>query len=228
MPSNFPTSEQVVPPPWSLTGSGYILAYKFPREFIDSLNLPTDSALGTYVGGLGVVMVVDYATSDAGGYRELLFIPGQFKTPRGTFYAITKIYVCTMASVVSGRANWGIPKELADFSHTSSNQTEEIGVSQGVNNIAQFRFRPLGFPLPGTTQIIPSSWRTLIQQTDDGRVLLTTPEASGWTQFARLEDLDINPSFFPDIRPFRPLMTLHASKFHMTFPLAKPFSAEVA
>lgn len=54
-------------------------------------------------------------TSGVGPYRELLFIPGAFHINGRYTFSIPKIYVSTETSVNSGIKNWGIPKEVADF-----------------------------------------------------------------------------------------------------------------
>lgn len=104
---------QIVPPPWRLTGNGIILLYRFPRDFAEPWLQP--ELRSTFLGGIGAVMCVDYLSSDCGPYRELLFIPGAFRVGGRIRYSISKIYVSTATSVVSGIANWGIPKQQAEF-----------------------------------------------------------------------------------------------------------------
>lgn len=215
------THTTIVPPPWSLTGSGYILAYRFPRRFLEASGALADTAhLGEFVGGVGVVMLVNYTSSDAGPYRELLFIPGAFKHPRGRFYSITRIYVSTQVSVVSGRENWGIPKQWATFAEDDDSVTT---VSVGGKTIARFELSGAGPSLPTTTSLIPRRWRTLIQTYGDG-ALLTTPEASGWTGLAKVGKIEADPAHFPDLSGLRPFLALHAPRFQMTFPF--PVGAE--
>jgi len=71
--------EKVYPAPWNLTGKGYILLYKFPGNFVEGKsNLPS-FLKGCFAGGFGTLMLVDYSTSNAGPYGELLLIPGKFR-----------------------------------------------------------------------------------------------------------------------------------------------------
>lgn len=54
----------------------------------------------------------------AGPYDELLYVPGyfNFKSEAGKdnfALSVTRIYVSAPASVKNGRANWGVPSELA-------------------------------------------------------------------------------------------------------------------
>ena len=96
---------QVIPPPWRLSGSAYALFYRFSDAYVyDRVMLPPELS-GMFVGGLGVIALVDYETSPVGPYRELLFTPGQFAYGRKKRHTVTHMYVSTPASVASGRAN---------------------------------------------------------------------------------------------------------------------------
>ena len=112
-----------IPAPWTLTGDGLMLFYRFPREFVLENGFVPPELCQSFVGGFGSVMLVDYQTSNVGPYRELLFIPGQFQFGSKRYYAITKIYVSTQISVENGRINWAIPKEIADFHISADRQT---------------------------------------------------------------------------------------------------------
>jgi hypothetical protein len=93
------------PAPWHLTGKGYILLYKLQRSFIENHGMVPPFLQGKFSGGFGCIMLVDYATSDAGPYEELLFIPGKFHHEGKKLNTISKIYVSTIDSVVNGRRN---------------------------------------------------------------------------------------------------------------------------
>ena len=116
------------PAPWMLHGKGYIFLYRFKKDFVErSGNIP-EYLKDSFIGGFGSVMLVDYESSEAGPYGELLFIPGKFRFNGRKLDTISKIYVSTMESVVNGRANWGIPKEKADFSFEKSGDDEEKAI----------------------------------------------------------------------------------------------------
>jgi len=168
-----------------------------------------------------VVMLVDYQHSNAGPYRELLFVPGQFQVGGRRFYSITKIYVSTPQSVTNGRRNWGIPKELADFELTRrASGLERLHVVRQGQVVAEFELRPRGWGLPVTTAVIPSALRTIIELLDR-RTYLTTPNGRGRLHPARLERVSSNPQLFPDIGQFRPRLCLRASNFALQFPVAE-------
>ena len=64
------------PAPWSLTGQGFILFFRFSRAALDAEAPVRDPMRGRWLGGVGALMIVDYATSDVGPYREILLVPG--------------------------------------------------------------------------------------------------------------------------------------------------------
>ena len=101
-------------------------------------------------------MLVKYHSSDAGPYDELLFTPGRFHSPRGSFRSITKIYVSTWDSVINGRANWGIPKEIAQFEWKQlDDRTEQIVINRDDHRIAAFTLKTLDVKVPVTTSLLP-------------------------------------------------------------------------
>ncbi|GAA6057593.1 hypothetical protein JCM3770_005402 [Rhodotorula araucariae] len=118
------------PAPWTLTGEGWIFPLytpfsetpiPLPEGAYAPLERDSQADLGDrFHGGVGMVLILRYATSDAGPYDELMYVPGLFSRPGGGdkpeySFAITRIYVSTDASVANGRRNWGIPKHRADF-----------------------------------------------------------------------------------------------------------------
>lgn len=218
----------VVPAPWKLNGSGVILLYRFNTDFIrQHANIPPDLQ-SRYVGGLGAVMLVDYRTSPVGGYRELLFIPGRFKWGRQRYYVITQIYVSTLESVVSGQENWGIPKQLADFDiqQPDTNTRRFIAHKDGTPFFdATVESGILRFPF--NTWVSPFRAILLQERERDGAHLATEPSAGGVVSpTATLSALQVDGAHFPDASQFKPLGTLEAVNFRMTFPLPKQVAAQ--
>jgi hypothetical protein len=215
------TPEIKAPAPWSLTGSGYIFVYKFAKDFVRTQGFVPPFLEGRYRGGFGAVMLVDYHTSDVGGYRELLFIPGVFDFGGKNYYSITKIYVSTMASVVNGRENWGIPKELADFDiQRLDEHSEQIRASaNGVNFFDTTLIAEKLVRLPINTGWLPIK-QTLVQQGND-KLLLTTPSGRGVAQLATIVDMQADGGCFPDIAYVKPLAAVKVTNFGMMFPVAE-------
>ena len=77
------------------------------------------SDIDVHSSGLGLVMLVQYSSSPAGPYDELLYaLPCQHPTDGFEVLAtrnIPVIYVSSECSVTNGRLNWGVPKNLAQF-----------------------------------------------------------------------------------------------------------------
>lgn len=205
------------PAPWSLRGKGYILIYKFKRGFIEKYGNVPDFLKGHYIGGFGSVMLVDYLQSDAGPYGELLFIPGKFYFKGKKLDTISKIYVSSEKSVVNGRANWGIPKEQAEFKFEKLGSREErIRVSFGGNFVAEFTISSGVLPFPVSTKLLPFP----LVQLHEGRYFYTAFSGSGTGRFAKIKRLEVNSDLFPDISLCRPIAAIRVDPFAITFPEA--------
>jgi len=208
-----------VPAPWDLRGSGYILLYKFPKGFaIEEGRIPPFLE-ASFAGGLGAVMLVDYAESNAGPYGELVFIPGRFHCRGKKLDCITKIYVSTLESVVNGWENWAIPKEQADFVFaTQENQgTETVSITRGGEPVLDVMLKHGGISFPMHTSLLPFP---LVQE-KDGELYYTSFSGKGTARFAHVEEMRVNPELFPDIQPYHPLMSIRIDNFAITFPPAR-------
>ncbi|HHY65481.1 MAG TPA: acetoacetate decarboxylase family protein [Clostridiaceae bacterium] len=210
--------ENFCPAPWNLTGKGYILLYKFPKVFAEEKANVPEFLKGKFAGGFGALMLVDYSTSDAGPYGELLLIPGKFMHEGKKLNTISKIYVSTMASVINGRRNWGIPKELADFSFQAiDSRTEKVSVTSEETMVAEFILESGKLSFPVNTKLLPFP---LVQQYE-GKYYYTTFHGSGTGRFAKLKDISVNPGLFPDVSGFRPIAAIKVEPFKIVFPEAK-------
>lgn len=206
-----------IPAPWSLTGNGYIFIYKFPEKFKESpyfrISLSERAS-----SGFGTIMLVDYEKSDAGPYRELLFIPGEFDYLYKKFYSITKIYVSTQESVDNGRANWGIPKELADFQTVRiDKRRERIIVRKDGAIVFEAVLRKRLIPFRVSTRYFSHA---LVQKLEGPTVYFTEFNGSGRGRLAVLESLYCNPDYFPQVCSLRPMAVTAVEDFHITFPVA--------
>lgn len=207
-----------VEPPWKLRGHGWILLYRFDRDFITANDLIPPYLAGHYRGGIGAVMLVDYSASPVGAYRELLFIPGVFRYGR-RYHPIQTIYVSTQASVVNGRENWGIPKQLAHFDIQDDDQTQTWHVSIDDTPVLSATLEPGVLRFPVNTLFNPFPYR-LLQQHADGRLLSTLPRAGGViSPTATCHHLDVNGAYFPDVTQQPSIGTIEAVNTRLTFPL---------
>lgn len=206
------------PAPWTLTGKGYIFIYKFKKDFVKRCGNVPDFQKGSFAGGFGSVMLVDYEKSDAGPYGELLFIPGKFRFGGKKLDTISKIYVSTMESVVNGRANWGIPKEKAEFSFEQiGDNIEKATVSVEGKTAAEFTIKSGKYSFPVSTKLLPFP---LVQQYD-GKNFFTNFFGKGKGHLAKVTAIKINPDLFPDVSVCRPIAVIRVDPFDITFPEAK-------
>lgn len=202
-------------PPWTLRGAGLVAVF----------------------GARGVLMLVRYASSPVGPYDELLWAEVR-DSPVGLRPTVTRIVVSTEASVVWGRRNWGIPKELAAFGWSVSGLDGGGGgggqvrvTGAGGEMLAHLGFRVGGPRVPVWTGVVPGAWRTLAQPdltpepdadadaAGPRRTLLTTVQARGRVQAARLSA--VQGAFHPALTGARPLLTLAAPEFRMVFPVPR-------
>jgi hypothetical protein len=204
------------PPPWKLKGNGYIFIYHFPKSFVEKFgflaNYQQDRFNGDFVG---TVMLVDYETSPVGAYRELLFVPGRLNFNKKKLFSISKIYVSSQDSVENGIANWGIPKELADFKISKPMPKESI-VEVLIEGKTFFKvhLRDGSFKFPITTKFFPLK---LAQKLGDD-LLITNSPAKGKASFAKLINIEVNDAHFPSISQLKPLLVLAVKDFEMIFP----------
>ncbi|MEZ4900756.1 MAG: acetoacetate decarboxylase family protein [Spirosomataceae bacterium] len=205
----------VAPAPWTLTGDGYIFLYRFPKQWIVEKGFLLDYQQLNYKGIVGCVMLVDYHNTPVGPYRELLLIPGLFKLCHKTTFSISKIYVSDSNSLWNGIENWGIPKELSDFTLQSiDNHTEKIGVIREGKPFFEATIQRGKISFPLTTALFPLR---ITQQLRDNWII-TKPTAKGKAYFGKLTDIKVNGDFFPDIGFLKPVAVLAIKDFEMTFP----------
>ena len=148
------------------------------------------------------MIIVDYKSSDAGPYSELLFIPGKLHINGGRWHRITKIYVSTMDSVLNGRKNWAIPKELADFKFSQNGNIEEVKVSKGGRTFFRAGMKVWGPRFPVSTKLLPfplcrvkrAPTSVLISAVRDGGI---SP------RFAALKQIRISFPIYPLQRPLQ-------------------------
>lgn len=205
----------VAPPPWKLTGNGYIFTFWFKKAWVKKFGHLLGFQQETFLGGLGTVMLVDYHSSDVGPYRELLIVPGKFNLNGKKQFSISKIYVSSYESVWNGVNNWGIPKELADFEiNEISPNTEQIKVSLRGEVFLEAKFTKRNFYFPISTRFFPLK----LAQQRKNKLLITNSSAKGKATFLKYYELQINQAHFPDVSDLNPLTVLAVKDFEMVFP----------
>lgn len=212
-----------VPAPWELQASGYLFVLKLAREQLDVGSFAPPSLRSARTGPFAYAMFVDYAQTPVGPYRELLFIPGAFRYPDRTCFTITKIYVSSQASVVNGRRNWGIPKELAEFEvepGVGGERVDRVQMRVAGRPAVDLTLRhyPIGVPLLGA--LVPAGLRTL-RQTLDGRQFTLAPAMNGSLRAARLLEAKIDAEHFPAFTPRDVVAALKLPRVDFSFPVAQ-------
>ena len=211
-------------PPWDLSGNGYVLLYRFDRDFVEQQGWIPPYLEGAFKGGIGSIMLFDYRRSPVGAYQELLFVPGVFQHGNKRYYAVTKIYVSTVDSLTNGREHWAIPKELAEFNIVTHDRTMEfqVAVNGRVFFDAQLTAGVLRFPF--NTRVNPFPPR-LLQHHDEKGLLTITPQAGGVVSpTAELNHMQVQSQHFPDVSTQRPLGILEAVRLRLYFPKPKMIS----
>ncbi len=217
-----------VPPPWRLRGSGYIFLFTFEPWFLRNGGfLPPELVGEHFEGQLGALMLVDYRQSPVGPYRELLFAAGRNLRWRHHLFTISRIYVSTEASAVSGRENWAIPKRAAEFEVVPGKDGAERVIVQR-DRLAEVDLTVApgrGLPLPAAGPLAPPSWRT-ITQFRDGRVYETRLSGWGALRPARLLDFRTMPRAFPDLKQGKLVAGFRVGDFRLRFPEPRVGSEE--
>lgn len=206
----------IAPPPWKLTGEGIVLLYHFPEEFNQQYGFMESYQGEGFKAGIGAVMMVEYKSADVGPYFELLYIPGVFSIGGKLTFSISRIFVSTYDSVWNGRQNWGLPKEMADFTSVKRPYGERVyEVEVNGQLVCEAHVKPWSPAIPFSNKLIP--WTRIVQQQQD-QLLLTRPIASGHMRLASLKHMVTDAALFPPVHQLKPLAVLSIPDFLMTFP----------
>ena len=104
---------------------------------------------------LTICALIDYLHTPVGPYREILVSAGLLLDGRVPAASIPFIAVDSIASVHGGRANWGLPKTLAQFGHAELEGERcaliegeaEDGSAWSLRVRARARRRPVALPV---------------------------------------------------------------------------------
>jgi hypothetical protein len=208
------------PAPWELAASGYILVLRLPERLLDTQSFTPEELRPFRVGRYAYAMFVDYSSSPVGPYHELLFIPGAFRGVGQDHWSITKIYVSSPASMLNGRRNWGMPKELARFEvEYGKHRCDRIHVLVSDQPAVELTLRHHAFGVPLRSALVPARLRTLTHVVN-GRRFTVTPSANGRIRAARLVSSRIDSRFFPPFDASQVRAAVKVADVHVTFPKA--------
>lgn len=197
-----------VPAPWTLTGSGVILPYWLSKSWMAE-HFPERS------GQLGIAMWVNYQSGPVGPYHEWLFIPGKAKNPRGSHYSISHIRVDSEQSMLGGKANWGIPKDMAEFSWQQSDTDYRLAMTVGSGQL-MLEGTHKGPSIPIHSGLLPFS----LYQYRNATHFWTRPKAKGWGKWMHVDTCQYLSPGMPDLSEQRLLGAFAIPNFEMTFAVA--------
>ncbi|MBW4438115.1 MAG: acetoacetate decarboxylase family protein [Pleurocapsa minor GSE-CHR-MK-17-07R] len=215
---------EIAGPPWPIRGDGWIVFFKFDRSRRHGDYAATHGMRPYWRGGIGGLVWMKYRDTPVGPYDELMLVPGRIEVPkargrgRGKYWSISRIWVSSWESVVSGRANWGIPKDRADFSIVAHDNGEDhLTASLDGQTICSMVCKAGLARIPINTGLFPV---TLVQQWE-GQAYY-----SKLTLKAGIEVLDVSQLWgdgvhVPDFQALgmTPLGAVKLDKFVITFPV---------
>lgn len=133
-----------VPAPWTLTGEAWAVP-QVQRAADVAAFVPPGCTVVAWRGWTpGGYVCVDYHTSPVGPYREIIFVPALVRHGRAWGFHISHIYVDSAASVVGGRGNWWLPKELLVFAIKQHESTTRLHVTAQAQPVATGTFTDNG------------------------------------------------------------------------------------
>jgi len=213
----YATAIEATPPPWRLRGNGYILLYWFRRDPRRTAAFTQPQLADHWRGGLGSLTWMDYRESPVGPYREILLVPGMFAIGGRRAFSISRIFVDSLTSLVGGRSNWGIPKDLAAFSSAMREDgTEFLSAQVDGREIARLVVHAVGPTIPLDTAFLPLT----MMQRMDGRLFYTLLTLRGRAQFLDVVRAETDPTDveLPSLDGARLLLAVKLSDFDVTFP----------
>lgn len=203
---------EIVKAPWRLVGRGWVFVFHLDEDQRKALACQGVDLQLLNSKSFASLMLVEYLSSNAGPYFELLFIPGKVASPLGSGYTINRILVSTQISVNSGRANWGIPKDLADFQVEKNSNCETWSIKHNSDLVLKAKMSSSWLPLPLLSPMTP-----IVQYFEDN-IFKFRLFGYGMGRLARIEELEINSDLFPNIQKIKPILGVYIPSFRLNFP----------
>jgi len=193
----------LVPAPWLLRGSAIVFFVPVPgKRFAHSL-----------------LMLVRYREAPVGPYDELLWCRQRRFGGRKAWH-VDPIVVTSEASVVSGRANWGIPKFRANMAIADRGASSSATVWDPDSNrvFADIVTTTGERGLPLRRGLVPERFVTLVQERDGQRYWFS-PRAGATIKRVRVDRLSLDAPF-PRLNHTQVRFAVALSDFEMNFPVA--------
>jgi hypothetical protein len=173
--------ESAPPAPWAADVEGVFWFHRSRLTAPTAVSAPLRAGLPLAVGAF-----LHYPRGPVGAYNEILCSPTLVHGRRGVCLHVPFIAVDSPASVRGGRANWALPKVLAQFSGSPA-EDREVRV-EGAGWWVRVRMRPLRAPsIPFLSrahlaQVFPDATTRTALFTSRGRARLA------------LVDLEVDPN----------------------------------
>ena len=169
------TSPDYPPPPWHTHGRAFAQPYLVDARALD---LPAGVTPVTLAGrAVGILALIEYLPPSPLSYAELIWMPCMVRAAGKRGYFVDRMYVDSAPSLAAGRAEWALPKQLADFAITDTRAT--ITTDDGAHLVLELARRSPGVPTPvasGTLQSVAADGR-LQSSAADGTPIRVTPGA---------------------------------------------------
>lgn len=190
-------------PPWDLAGCGAVLWLR-PGH---------GRARRALLDAGGALAFVDYERSGVDPYLELLHVPYLTHSGGRIGPTIDRIWVTSQRSVDSGRANWGIPKGLADITREPLDDGAVRWEARLEGELlARAELAPRGPVLP----IAKPRFAGRLLQRMHGVRFATPVGATGGVRLARVRAIELGPRF-ADVDPARVAGGVIVERFRMGF-----------
>ncbi len=203
---------------WELSGSCYIMTFKFPKQYVLD-NFLAEPFRKNYYGNIGTIFLADYQSSNMGPFRELFFVPGKFRFQRRNLQTVSRAFVSTEAAMNNAGQNWGIPKVMADFDLVCPDRESE-NLKVTVNGVPVMdiiiRTPESGFPFP-VNSFVP---KRLVQQSE-GKTYFLNLQGRGFGKLGQILKVDVNPALFPNFAFFKHVAIIRVRNFRLKIPAAK-------
>lgn len=202
--------------PWSLNGLALTTLHLLDVDRVRS-HVPSELSIVQVLPGktLGTVYFSAYTAGSVLEYNELIVAPALLAHGGKVGAWVSHIYVNNADSVAGGRKIWGLPKELAEFTWSTS----AVRVYQPGQELCSLSFQPTWLQLPKELQ--PSL---------SGAVFTKLGEALAWfaPQFQAQPSVISGHLTVPETSPFhtldlgQPFLALSASELKLVVKSPQP------
>ncbi|GEM_PF-1457380 len=206
-----------LPPPWELRGNGFVVFYRFPKEFLNTYSLVPNVLRSLFCGGIGAMMLFDYYQTPVGPYSEILFIPGQFAYENKKYHSITRRLATSRESAAAGYAQWGIPEEkgTVHFIYLDNRYTRirlAVNDKKTADGAAhtEITFKTNGIPLFMPSWCMPNR----LLHCDGKHLYRSRIKIKTRARLCRIKNNIVQHPSFPDTTTLRPLAVLHIPEMH--------------